>query len=76
MNFPLDADVQCTDGPGGVSTTIIVDPANETVTHIAVRDPERVHTEYLVPVDQVGETTADYSTQMQSGRVETDAAIH
>jgi uncharacterized membrane protein/sporulation protein YlmC with PRC-barrel domain len=59
MNFPLDADVQCTDGPGGVSTTIIVDPASETVTHIAVRDPEQVHTEYLVPIDQIGETTTN-----------------
>jgi len=59
MNFPLDANVQCTDGSGGISTTIIVDPASETVTHIAVRDPERGHTEYLVPVDRIGDTTAD-----------------
>lgn len=59
MNFPLDANVQCTDGPGGVSTTIIVNPATETVTHIAVRDPEKVHTEYLVPIDQIGDSTAD-----------------
>jgi uncharacterized membrane protein/sporulation protein YlmC with PRC-barrel domain len=69
MNFPLDADVQCTDGPGGVSTTIIVDPTSETVTHIAVRDPERVHTEYLVPIDQIGETTVD-SIQLKCSQAE------
>ncbi len=69
MNFPLDADVQCTDGPGGVSSTIIVDPVNETVTHIAVRDPERAHTEYLVPVDRIGATTAD-SVQLNCTQAE------
>lgn len=69
MDFPLDAEVNCVDGPCGQSTTIIVDPTTEKVTHIAVRDPDRSHTEYLVPLDQVDSTTTE-SIQLRCTREE------
>jgi len=53
MEFPIDVDVLCSDGQYGKSTTVIVDPVTEKVTFIAVSDPNRLYTEYLVPVSQV-----------------------
>jgi len=58
VDFPLDAEVYCTEGVCGRSTTIIVNPTTEKVTHIGVRDADQAHTEYLVPVDMVASTTA------------------
>jgi uncharacterized membrane protein/sporulation protein YlmC with PRC-barrel domain len=53
MEFPINVDVICTDGQYGKSTAVIVDPATERVSHIAVSDPERMYTEYLVPVREI-----------------------
>jgi hypothetical protein len=57
MNLPLNADVFCTDGRVGHSTTIILNPVTEVVTHLVVKLTKAPHTEYLVPVRLVGETT-------------------
>jgi uncharacterized protein YrrD len=38
---------------------VIVDPANQKVTHLVVKQNESPHVERLVPVDQVMETAAD-----------------
>jgi uncharacterized membrane protein len=57
--IPLQAKVECTDGLGGESTTLIVDPAKLTVTHVVVREDKPEHTERIVPADRVVETTAD-----------------
>ena len=57
--IPLKARVECTDGPGGESTTLIVDRAKLTVTHVVVREEKLAHTERLVPAGRVVETTAD-----------------
>jgi uncharacterized membrane protein/sporulation protein YlmC with PRC-barrel domain len=59
IDIPLNADVECTNGPGGQSTGLIVDPATLQVTHFVVREPKRPHTERLVPVEYVAETTPD-----------------
>jgi uncharacterized membrane protein/sporulation protein YlmC with PRC-barrel domain len=59
MNFPLDATVHCADGLAGHSTTLIVDPATEKVTHITVRPADPPHTEYLVSVAGIKSSTAD-----------------
>jgi uncharacterized membrane protein/sporulation protein YlmC with PRC-barrel domain len=53
MDFPIDVDVFCSDGQYGKSTTVIVDPATEKVTSIAVSNPNQIYTEYLVPVHKV-----------------------
>ena len=57
--IPLRAKVECTDGPGGESTTLIVDPVKLTVTHVVVREDEPAHAERIVPADRVVESTAD-----------------
>jgi len=57
-DIPIKAKVECTDGPCGQSTNVIVNPVSHTVTHIAVHDkslpdnPTR-----LVPVGKVANVT-------------------
>lgn len=53
MNIPLDADVHCTDGPGGHTTAIIVDPQTQRVTNVVV---EHHGATYLVPFTAVAES--------------------
>jgi uncharacterized membrane protein/sporulation protein YlmC with PRC-barrel domain len=57
MDFPINVDVYCSDGKFGKTTAIIVDPATEIVSFVAVSDPERMYTEYLVPTSVI--TNAD-----------------
>jgi hypothetical protein len=38
MDIPLNAEVHCTDGVCGRSTYVIVNPVNEQVTHVVVRE--------------------------------------
>ena len=59
IHFPISAKVECTDGPGGRSTCVIIDPASQKVTHLAVKEKRCPHAEYLVSVDQIVETTPD-----------------
>ena len=59
-DIPLFAHVQCTDGAGGKTTNIIVNPINLQVTHIAVQDkhlPE--NPTRLVPVSKIASTSPD-----------------
>ena len=58
MDFPINVDVYCSDGQYGKSTAVVVDPATEKVSFVAVRDPERMYTEYLVPVGEIASTDA------------------
>ncbi|HEV8527779.1 MAG TPA: hypothetical protein VGS60_09555 [Actinomycetes bacterium] len=37
-NFPIAAPVECTDGPCGKSTNVIVNPVTRQVTHVVVED--------------------------------------
>jgi len=57
MEIPVDAEVHTTDGRFGRSTYIILNPATDTVTHVVVRSDERPHTEYVVPIELIAETT-------------------
>jgi uncharacterized membrane protein len=57
-DIPLEAQVECADGPCGESLAVIVDPTTQTVTHFAVLDrtaPDPI--QRLVPIDQIEETT-------------------
>jgi hypothetical protein len=38
MDIPVKAVVQCTDGPGGRSTYVVVNPITEQVTHLVVKE--------------------------------------
>ena len=55
IDIPINAVVECSDGPCGQSTTLIVNPVTETVTHIVVEEKEPPHIQRLVPLAQVAE---------------------
>jgi uncharacterized membrane protein len=60
MNIPVNANVECTDGSAGESTTIIVNPATRQVTHVVIEDKGYPRpTERLVPIDKIESTTSD-----------------
>lgn len=58
MDFPINVDVYCSDGQYGKSTAVVVDPATEKVSFVAVSDPDRMYTEYLVPVSEIARADA------------------
>jgi sporulation protein YlmC with PRC-barrel domain len=57
VDIPLNTDVICADQPCGQSTNVILNPVTERVTHLVVREKTFPHTEYLVPIDLVIEST-------------------
>jgi sporulation protein YlmC with PRC-barrel domain len=59
MKFPLNVDVHCTNGRYGRSTRIILNPATEKITHVVVKEQKAPHTERLIPVRWVKETTPE-----------------
>jgi sporulation protein YlmC with PRC-barrel domain len=59
MDIPIDADVQCTDGAGGRSTNVVLNPVTRRVTHIVVQQAPFPHLERLVPVEMVTETSPE-----------------
>jgi uncharacterized membrane protein len=59
IRIPLHAKVECTDGPVGHSTAVIVNPDTLQVTHFVVKEKASPQTERLVSVELVEETTPD-----------------
>ncbi len=59
IDLPTKAEVHCSDGVAGRSTYVIVNPINRQMTHLVVKSLLPPFHEYLVPVDQVEETTPD-----------------
>jgi sporulation protein YlmC with PRC-barrel domain len=59
ISIPLNAPVECTDGPIGESTAVIVDRESLSVTHFVVKEKESPQADRLVPVSMVAETTHD-----------------
>ena len=57
MDIPIDVEVLCTDGPGGHSSAVVLNPATKEVTHFAVRAKGLLSDEYLVPVELIAEST-------------------
>jgi hypothetical protein len=57
--FPIHADVYCSDGLCGHSALVVISPATHVVTHLVVVDKGFLGDEHLVPVGQVVETNAD-----------------
>jgi sporulation protein YlmC with PRC-barrel domain len=58
-NFPLNADVHCTDGFFGRSTHLLVNPATERVTHIVIKRRKEKQKKFMVPVRFIKETTPE-----------------
>lgn len=59
MDIPIDAAVECTDGPCGRSTYVILDPVTRRVTHLVVKERDLVHIERLVPISLVKESAPE-----------------
>jgi hypothetical protein len=58
--IPLNAKVECLDGPCGESITVVVNPTTHQVTHFVVRPDDVLGLDQrLVPVDQVLDTSSD-----------------
>jgi sporulation protein YlmC with PRC-barrel domain len=57
MDIPINVTVECSDGTGGRSTAIILNPITDQVTHLVVREPGLFGIERLVPVELVEEST-------------------
>ena len=63
MDLPLNAQVEYTDGVTwhsvGHCECVLINPFNDQVTHLVVKEDASPNIEYLVPVDLVAETTQD-----------------
>jgi sporulation protein YlmC with PRC-barrel domain len=57
MELPATARVDASDGTFGRMTSIVFDPKKETITHLVVAEMDLPHTQHLVPIDLVIETT-------------------
>jgi len=57
MDIPINVNVYCSDGHCGVSTHVVLNPTTEQVTHLVVKEKRFLHTERLVSIDLVLETT-------------------
>jgi sporulation protein YlmC with PRC-barrel domain len=55
MEIPIKATVQCTDGPGGEATHVVVNPAAKRVTRLVVKETRAPHVERVVPFKFVEE---------------------
>jgi sporulation protein YlmC with PRC-barrel domain len=59
MDIPIDVEVLCTDGVGGHSSAIVLNPETKEVTHLAVRTKGFLYDEYLAPLDLILTSTPD-----------------
>lgn len=57
MDIPLNVPVHCKDGLCGHSTEVVLDPETDEITHLVVKEHHAPHTERLVPVSLVQDTT-------------------
>jgi hypothetical protein len=57
IEIPLGADVKCTDDFCGRSTYVILNPITQKVTYFVVKERKSPHSERLVPINLVAETT-------------------
>lgn len=62
-SIAVGSKVICTDGSGGIVTSVIVDPVSHNLTHLAVVEKSILHgEERLVPIERVTQTTRDEVT--------------
>src|SRR5512136_1904888 len=59
MDIPVNAKVVCADGSCGRSVCVILNPATEQITHVAVEGEEYASVGRLVPLGLIRESTAD-----------------
>jgi sporulation protein YlmC with PRC-barrel domain len=57
-DIPLNASVECADGPVGKSVAVIINPIEQKVTHVVIKaDNLPWSKRRLVPIEQVGQTS-------------------
>jgi sporulation protein YlmC with PRC-barrel domain len=57
IDIPVDVEVKCCDRNCGRSTYIVLNPVTKEITHLVVKQREFPHTERLVPVALMAEST-------------------
>jgi uncharacterized protein YrrD len=57
MEIPLSADVRCGGSSCGSVAAIVMNPVTEQVTHVVAKEKHAPHTQRLVPIGLVVETT-------------------
>ncbi len=57
INLPTNAEVNCSDGGAGFVTYIVSNPINRQMTHLVVKSDTPPFQEFLLPIEQVEETT-------------------
>ena len=58
--IPINAKVECTDGPCGHSTDLIVNPVQRRITHVVVKDETLPgSSDRLVPVEHVADASSN-----------------
>jgi hypothetical protein len=70
MDIPIDAVVQCTDGPGGRSTCVVLNPVTRRLSHVVVKQNTFPHLvlreghlwgekDVLIPFSEIGQIDKD-----------------
>jgi sporulation protein YlmC with PRC-barrel domain len=57
IDIPMGADVKCSDGLFGKVVCVILNPITEKITHIVVKENKQLQIEYLVPVEEIIESS-------------------
>lgn len=69
MDIPINVDVLCAGEKCGRSTSLIINPVNERVTHVVVTEVALPNIERLVPVDKILASSPN-SIQLRCSRTE------
>jgi len=72
MDIPINVQVLCAGKECGRSTSLVINPVNEQVTHLVVAENIFPNIEYLVPVDKILASTPN-SIQLRCSRSELSA---
>jgi sporulation protein YlmC with PRC-barrel domain len=62
MDIPLHAEVRCTDGAGGKTQQVVLNPVRRMVTHVVVRTEGFLGQRVMMPVDVITESAPDHVT--------------
>jgi len=69
MDIPLNAKVNCSDGPLGHSVYLVLISTSDKITHVVVGDGSFPETQYMVPVEHILKSTPE-SIQLNCTRDE------
>jgi len=53
MDIPINAKVYCQDNMCGQTQAVIINPVNDVITHVVVKENKAPHTQRLVPIDMI-----------------------